>query len=188
MAFRKSPVKLAGQALWDYALRLLAQRPHSIGELRQKLARRSATPADTAEALEKLREYGLADDGKFSETFATARLQNQGFGKMRVLRDLRTKRVSAKVAEEAIGKVFASTDELVLAADFLQRKYRGKDLPTFLKEDKNLMSAYRRLRMAGFSSSSSMTVLRRYKNDLPEPDETESNESELNQADDSGLD
>ncbi len=182
MAFRKSPVKLAGQALWDYALRLMAQRPHSVGELRQKLARRAATPADTSEALEKLREYGMADDGKFSETFATARLQNQGFGKMRVLRDLRTKRVSAKVAEEAIGKVFASTDELALAADFLHRKYRGKDLSAFLQEDKNLMSAYRRLRLAGFSSSSCMTVLRRYKDNIPEPDESETDETELSGA------
>ncbi len=178
MPFRKSPVKLAGQALWDYALRLLALRPHSQGELRQKVARRAATPADTAEVLERLREYGMADDDKFSEMFATARLQNQGFGKMRVLRDLRTKRVSAKVAEEAIGKVFASTDELALVGDFLNRKYRGKDLSAFLQEDKNLMSAYRRLRLAGFASGSCMTVLRRYRNNIPEPDESEADETQ----------
>jgi regulatory protein len=45
---------------------------------------------------------------------------------------------------------------------FLKRKYRGKDLGPLLKEEKNLASAFRRLRYAGFSSSESIRVLKRY--------------------------
>ncbi len=172
MAFRRSPVKLDGEALWAYALRLLGQRPHSLGELRQKLGRRATQPSEVAAALEKLKEYGLADDSKFSEAFASARLQNQGFGKQRVLRDLQTKRVSSKVAGEAIAKVFEETNEIDLIRQFIQRKYRGKDLPSFLKEEKNVAGMYRRLRLAGFASAPCWTVLRDYKADLPEIDET----------------
>ncbi len=45
---------------------------------------------------------------------------------------------------------------------FLKRKYRGKDLGAFLKEEKNLAAAYRRLRYAGFSSGGSIRALKRY--------------------------
>lgn len=179
MAFRRSPAKLDGSALWDYALRLLAQRPHSLGELRQKLKRRAAEVSGVAATLDKLREYGLADDRQFSEAFASARLHNQGFGQQRILRDLRTKLVGGKTAEEAISKVYASTDESELIARYLDRKYRGKDLPAFLQDEKNLQSAYRRLRMAGFSSAGSISALRRYKADLPDaPDDEDPPEDE----------
>ena len=173
MAFRKSPKKLDANGLWEYSLKLLALRPHSAGELRQKLRLRAAEAADANAALDKLREYGLADDRLFSEAFATARLQNQGFGKMRVLRDLQTKRVGADTAAKAVSKVFENTSEAELIEQFLARKYRSKNLAAFLQEDKNLMSVYRRLRLAGFASAPSLTTLRRYKSDLPEIEEND---------------
>lgn len=176
MASRRAPKKLSADELWDYALRLLAGRPYSAGELRQKLSRRAVSPADVSAALNKLKEYGLADDVKFSETFAASRLQNEGFGRFRVLRDLRGRRVSATVAEQAVSKTFAGKDELDLVERFLARKYRGKDLHAFLQEEKNLASAYRRLRTAGFSSSASLGALKRHSNrvdDWSEPEEEE---------------
>lgn len=178
MAFRKSPVKLDGEGLWSYALRLLGQRPYSTGELRQRLARRASEPSAVTATMEKLHEYGMADDARFSETFAISRLQNQGFGKQRVLRDLRTKRVGAKTAEQAIAKVFAGTDETALIEQFLARKYRSQNLSEFLADDKNLQSAYRRLRIAGFASAPCLTVLRRFKADLPDAAE-EDNSADL---------
>ena len=112
--------------------------------------------------MEKLREYGLSDDRKFSEAFASARLANQGFGPFRVLRDLQAKQVASSVASQAVASAFASSDEHELATKFLLRKYRGKDLPAFLGEEKNLASAYRRLRTAGFSSRVVWAVLKQY--------------------------
>lgn len=176
MAFRSSPVKLDGEGLWTYALRVLARRPHSVGELRQKLLRRAADRTIAIATMEKLSEYGLVNDKHFSEAFASARLQNQGFGKQRVLRDLRTKQVVGKTAEDAIQKVFEDTDESTLIHQFLERKYRGKSLPVFLQEEKNLLGVYRRLRLAGFSSSLSLATLRQYKSDLPELEEHEETE------------
>ena len=168
-----NPRKLDANRLWEYALRALAQRAHSVAEIRQKLARRALSPDLIAPTLEKLREYGLADDEKFSQSFASARLENQGFGRGRVLRDLRAKRVGSKTAEEAVAKVFAETDEAELINQFLARRYRGKNLREHLQHEKNLASAYRRLRTAGFSSSGSLAALKRFKTDLPEWEETE---------------
>ena len=45
---------------------------------------------------------------------------------------------------------------------YLSRKFRGKDLASWLSDDKNLMAAYRRLRYAGFSGGNSIRVLKRY--------------------------
>ncbi|MBV9304246.1 MAG: regulatory protein RecX [Acidobacteriaceae bacterium] len=162
MAGRGKPKKLSGEDLWDYALRLLGKRAYSAGELKQKLALRSESPRDLAEVMSKLRQYGFADDTKFSEAFASSRLQREGFGRFRVLRDLRSKRVAGTVAEAAVEKTFAGTDESGLIQRFLDRKYRGKNLSEFLKEEKNLAAVYRRLRTAGFSGTNSLSVLKRY--------------------------
>jgi regulatory protein len=171
---KKAP--LDENSLWEYALRALRQRAHSSGEIKQKLAKRADSPNTLNAVMTKLREYGLADDHKFSEAFASARLQNRGFGRFRVLQDLRAKRVAPAVAEGAVNKTFAGTDEQQLIDQFLSRKYRAVDLKQFLQEDKNLASAYRRLRTAGFSSGGSLAALKRYSRqaeDWSEPEETE---------------
>jgi regulatory protein len=162
MAVRTKPKKLDGGALWEYALRVLGQRGYSANELKQKLSRRSESAADVTAVMGKLREYGFADDTKFSEAFASSRLRNRGFGRFRVLRDLRSKRVSGNVAEAAVEKTFAGTDERELIQRFLEHKYRAKNLEEFLREGKNLASVYRRLRTAGFSSGNSLAILKRY--------------------------
>jgi regulatory protein len=174
MQTRRAPRRLSPDALWDYALRLLAQRPYSAAELKHKLLPRADSAASAGSVINKLREYGLADDAKFSEAFASARLQNKGFGQIRVLHDLRAKRVSAAVAEKAIQKTFSGTEEADLARRYLERKYRGKNLPELLREEKQLAAAYRRLRTAGFSGRVALSVLKMYSakalewEDLPE--------------------
>jgi regulatory protein len=173
MAAPRKPKKLDAEQLWEYALRVLGQRAHSANEIRSKLLRRAEHAADVTAAMAKLREYGLADDTKFSEAFAASRLQNQGFGRFRVLRDLRSKRVDQSVAEAVVGKTFANTNEVELIQKYLDRKYRGKNLADFFKEQKNVASAYRRLRTAGFSSSGSLSVLNRYVRGLEFPDQSE---------------
>lgn len=158
----RKPVKLDDIGLWDYALRILSRKAYSAGEIRQKLSLRAAPGTNVPAVLTKLKEYGFADDEKFSETFAQSRLRNQGFGRARVLRDLQTKRVAPKVAQQAIEKTFEGTSEAELIDNFLARKYRTKDLPVFFKEEKNLAAAYRKLRLAGFTSTSTIAALKRH--------------------------
>lgn len=162
MAAPRRPKKLSGDALWEYALRALASRSHSTAELRRKLVRRAESVADVGATVTKLLEYKLLDDRKYSANFASSRLANEGFGRFRVLRDLHAKQVPQAVAQRAVAEIFEETDEQALAEGFLLRKYRGKDLPAFLGEPKNLASAYRRLRTAGFTSSVSFSTLKKF--------------------------
>ena len=176
MAARGKPKKLNSAELWDYSLKVLGQRAHSTSELRMKLLRRAETAEAVTETLAKLREYGYTDDKKFSEAFASSRLANQGVGGFRVLRELRSKRVAGAVASRAVEKIYAGTNEEQLIEAFLARKYRNRNLREFLQEEKNLASVYRRLRTAGFTSSGTMTILKRYAaavDDWNEPEEEE---------------
>ena len=101
----RGPIRLDASALWEYAVRALAGRAHSTGELREKLRRKSQTEADVDSVLARLKEYKYLDDRKYAETFASARLENQRFGRNRVLRDLRQRRVAPAVAERTVAKV-----------------------------------------------------------------------------------
>ncbi len=123
---------------------------------------RADAPASVTAVMEKLKEYNYTDDQKFSEAFASTRLQNQGFGRFRVLRDLQSKRVSSGVAQEAVSKVFEGSDETQLVDEYLARKYRSVVLHEFLQQDKNVASVFRRLRTAGFSASAALAALKRH--------------------------
>ncbi|HXN48027.1 MAG TPA: regulatory protein RecX [Bryobacteraceae bacterium] len=158
----RAPRRLNSEALWEYALRALAGRAHSAGDLRQKLERRAERAGDVAGILVRLKDCGYLDDKRYAEAVASWRLDSQGLGKARTLSDLRKKRVAPAVAEKAVAKVYSETDEVALVEAFLRRKYRSVALDVFLAEPKNLASAYRRLRVAGFSSGNSLRVLKRF--------------------------
>jgi regulatory protein len=161
MPFRK-PKPLDQDAMMSYALRALGGRAHSLGEIREKLQRRCLRAEDVDAVITRLKEAGYLNDQQFAQSFATARLENEGFGKMRVLRDLRQHRVAPKLAEQVVQKTFEASDEVQLIENFLARKYRGKSLRQFLSEEKNLASAFRRLQYAGFSAGNSIRVLKGY--------------------------
>ncbi|HEV8039854.1 MAG TPA: RecX family transcriptional regulator [Bryobacteraceae bacterium] len=177
MANRKSKL-LDAEALLNHALRLLGGRAYSMGELREKMRQRAERAESIDGVIAKLKEAGYLDDRKFAENYAAARLENQGFGKMRVLRDLRQRRVAPQLAEKVAEQTFQSTDEIELIEAFLKRKFRGKQLGPFLKDPKNLAAAFRRLRYAGFSSGASIRVLKRYSSQAEELDGLEMEEPE----------
>ena len=158
----KQPRKLAPEELYQYAVRLLGKRDYSKAEMKTKMLGRAVDPADVTAAMARLEEFSFVDDRRFASTFAQYRKESGGFGKARVLRDLAVKRVPDEVAKEMAEKAYEGTDEGQLVTDFLARKFRGKDLKVFLAEAKNLQSAYRRLRTAGFSSNVSIKVLKRF--------------------------
>jgi regulatory protein len=168
---RSKPAPLAFPELLEYAIRCVTGRAMSIGELRQRLVRRAAECDDIDRVIQHLKNAGALDDRVFAESYAAYRLQNQGFGKMRVLRDLRARRVAPQVAEQA---------EMELIEHYLERKFRGKNLAVFLAEEKNLASVFRKLRTAGFSAGNSIRALKKHSQ---KADELEGMESEAEEED-----
>jgi len=159
MVTPRPPKKLGPDRLWDYALRLLGHRGYSAIEMRLKLSVKAETVSVLNEVTAKLKEYGYLDDKKFAETFAANRRENDCLGKLRILRELRARRVPQAIAERAVNRVFATTDEQALATIYLERKFRGKNLSEYLHDEAKLASVFRRLRRAGFSSGATISVL-----------------------------
>jgi regulatory protein len=158
----RGPKKLDRDALWDYALRTLGSRALSTGEMRTRLLRRAESERDIADILARLKELGYLNDKRFAECFALARKENQGLGRMRVVRDLRARRVAPELAGKAADQAYEGSNETELIEAFLKRKFRGVDLADTLKIESKLASAFRKLRYAGFSAANSIRVLKSY--------------------------
>jgi len=161
MAFR-TPKPLDIEGLMGYAARALSVRGYTVSELKTRLKKRAARAEDVETVLGRLKDAGVVNDRRFAGTFAEWRRESQGMGKTRVLRDLMARRVAPAVAKEAVEAAFEGVDETVMIEAFLKRKYRGKDLGALLQEQKELASAFRKLRGGGFSTGNSIRVLKRY--------------------------
>jgi regulatory protein len=150
------------EPLWDFALKVLAARAHSSGELRRKLLLKASDPGDIEGVIERLRDHGYLNDRRYAESFAAARLSNEKFGRMRVIQDLRRRRVSPPVAEAAVGEVYENVNEEALIEDWVRRKYRLAEREGLFQNDKDLSGAYRRLARAGFRTGDILRVLKRF--------------------------
>ena len=165
-------------ALLAYAVKLLAGRAHSTGQLREKLRRRAQQASAVDIVLARMKEHGYLDDQKFAENFASARLANDKLGKARVAHDLRRRRVAQSLAERTVRKVYQDVNEESLIEEWVRRKYRLTPREGLFQEDKDMAAAYRRLLRAGFRSGEILRVLKRFARnpDLLEaftpPDET----------------
>jgi regulatory protein len=172
MSFQK-PKTLDREALMEYAGRALAARAQSVSELRTRLKRRAQRVEDVDAVIAYLKESGYANDQRFAGSFADWRLENQGMGKARVMRDLLARRVAPAVAKTAVEAAYKNSDEGALIEGFLTRKYRGKNLGVLLRDPKQLAGAYRRLLTAGFSGGASIRILKRYAAEAEQLEEME---------------
>ncbi len=158
----KRPRQLSSDELFAYAVKKLGRRAASVGEIRSSLAARAHDPVDVEGVLQRLKDYGYLNDQRFAESFASARLENEGFGQSRVLRDLRQHRVAPDLAERTVAEMYSGKDELALIEQFIRRKYRSAAREGLFESDKELAAAFRRLVRAGFSSANSIGVLKRF--------------------------
>ena len=154
--------QLPADELFAYAVKKLSGRAASTGEIRTALAARALEPRDVVGVLARLKDYDYLNDSRFAESFASARLENEGFGQARVVRDLRRRRVAPELAERTASKLYQGKDECALIEAFVRRKYRSVERQGLFENDKDMASAYGRLMRAGFSSANSVRVLRRF--------------------------
>lgn len=170
--------KLNAERLWEYALRNLGGRACSTGELRQKLRVKCESAEDVDTTISRLKDSGYLDDRRFAEHFASARLENQKMGKMRVLRDLQRRRVAPALATLAVQKTYQDIDETQLIEDFIRRRLRQRNA---FQEDKDFMSAYGKLLRAGFQSGAVIKTLKKFAKNPELLDNLEPPESSLDE-------
>lgn len=104
--------------------RLLALRPHSIGELRSKLRRRGFEDEPVAAMVKKYRQRGLLDDAHVAATLVRLSLERKPAGKSYLVALLRRKLIDRDLAEQTVELALADRDENELAYEALSRRRR----------------------------------------------------------------
>ncbi|MEM6817305.1 MAG: regulatory protein RecX [Pseudomonadota bacterium] len=107
------------------AMDALARREHGFDELVDKLCDRGFEPEVVVAELSRLREEGLQSDRRFAEAFVSSRFR-QGKGPQRIRAELRAKRLSDGLVDEALRE--SEFDWGALARDVRVRKY-GEAVP-----------------------------------------------------------
>ena len=131
------------------AVKLLAAKPRSVAELRERLLEKEwATEEAVEAALAKLGEYGYLDDGRFAFGFASYRVRQKPVGRQRLARDLQMKKVPRETAEEALALVYAETPEEELIDRAIEKRTRLRGRPSTRQDTKSLFDHLLRL---GFS-------------------------------------
>ncbi|MFN2454776.1 MAG: regulatory protein RecX [Pyrinomonadaceae bacterium] len=121
------------------AINLLAAKPRSVNEMRERLLEKEWTNEETVEAvIAKLKEYGYVDDERFAYGFASSRVRQKPLGRGRLLRDLQMKKVDRETASEAIRQVFEETPEEDLIDRAIGKRVRLRGLPQTRAETKSL--------------------------------------------------
>lgn len=123
----------------ERAVKLLAAKPRSVGELRERLLEKEWTNAEAVDAaIAKLSEYGYLDDERFAESFAASRVRQKPVGRTRLARDLRMKKIPRDTAEAALDTVFTATPEDELIDEAIARRVRLRGRPQTREETKRL--------------------------------------------------
>jgi regulatory protein len=121
------------------AVKLLAAKPRSVAELRERLAEKETATEEAIDyAIKKLTEYGYLDDEQFALGFAQSRVRQKPVGRTRLARDLKTKKLDKETAERALEKVFEETPEDKLIDEAIARRTRLRGRPTTRQETKSL--------------------------------------------------
>jgi regulatory protein len=129
----------ARERTFQRAVKLLAAKPRSVAELRERLLEKQWTTPEIVEAvLLKLGEYGYLNDERYAFGYASYRVRQRPMGRQRLQRDLQLKKVDRETADEALRLVFEETPEEELIDRAIEKRTRLRGLPATRAEAKSL--------------------------------------------------
>ena len=124
---------------FERAVKLLAAKPRSVAELRERLLRgKGANEAVVNTVISRLQEYGYLDDERFAFSYASFKVKQRPVGRRRLERDLKFKKVETDVANEALELVYAETSEEQLIDQAIAKRLRIRGRPKNRAEAKSL--------------------------------------------------
>ena len=133
----------------DRAVRLLAAKPRSISELRERLLEKLWTDDTIVDAvIEKLKEYEYLDDVQYARDLAASKLRQKPQGRRSLQQNLSQKKLDKETLDAAIDAAFEKLPESDLIDTAIERRVRLRGQPTTRDEIKKL---YDHLLRRGFS-------------------------------------
>jgi regulatory protein len=136
-------VEAAQLKVYDRAMNMLAFRARSASELSRALVRKGEEKLHVENAIQRLKEQGLLDDGAFAQSFTRAKVLGASQSRRRVQQQLARKGVARDVTDAAIDVVFE--EEGVDAQAIVEAAARKK-----MRSLRSLEPAVRRRRLYAF--------------------------------------
>src|ERR1700756_1230112 len=148
--------------LYEYAVGALGRRMRTVAELKRLLRQKVETETEFGQTLveliiRKLKDQGYLNDAKYAVAFSSLRRDNEKFGRMRVVTDLKVKGVHGDVIDTAVSAAYDEVNEEKQARAYLKRKRLVK--PTDQKQSARI---FRQLVRAGFGSKTIFFILKQW--------------------------
>ena len=124
---------------FERAVKLLAAKPRSVAELRERLLRGKNIDEEVVETvISRLREYGYLNDERLAFSYASYKVKQKPVGRRRLERDLKLKKIENSVANEALEMVYTETSEEQLIEEAIAKRVRLRGKPKNRAEAKSL--------------------------------------------------
>jgi len=144
----KDPVRSRERTM-NRAVKLLAAKPRSVRELRERLLEKLWTDEAIVDAvIEKLREYKYLDDEQYARDVAVSKLRQKPQGKRRLQQTMSQKKLDKETVETAIRDAFEKLPEDGLIDAAIEKRLRLKGKPATREDMKKF---YDHLLRQGFS-------------------------------------
>ncbi|MGH9949096.1 MAG: regulatory protein RecX [Pyrinomonadaceae bacterium] len=128
------------------AVKLLAAKPRSVRELRERLLEKLWTNGEIVDAvIEKLEEYKYLDDEQFARDVAISKLRQKPQGKRRLQQAMARKKLDKESVESAIRDAFEKIPESELIDLAIEKKFRLKGKPETREDTKKFYDHLLRL-------------------------------------------
>jgi regulatory protein len=130
-------VEKARERTMNRAVKLLAAKPRSVGELRERLLEKNWTnEAIVDRVIAKLEEYKYLDDQQFAADLASSKLRQRPQGKRKLLQSMSRKKLSKENVDAAIKSAFERLPETELIDKAIEKRLRIKGKPETLEDKK----------------------------------------------------
>src|SRR5664279_4397053 len=159
MAFKRTEKIYDEAMLYEYAVGALGRKMRTVAELKRLMRERVKTQYDGQLLVEvviaKLKEQKYLNDTNYAESYSRFRKENEKFGRLRVVQDLKAKGVHDDIIEKTVGAAYQDIDEEQLAREYLQRKRISKPVT-----QRDAAKIFRGLMRAGFASRVIFRILK----------------------------
>ena len=162
MSFPRPRKTESEDELYQYAVGALGRRMRSTAELKRLLRRRVEAETEYGQTLielviRRLKDRGYLNDAKYAAAYSSFRRDNERFGRMRVITDLKTKGVHGEVIEKAIADTYDEVNDEKQAREYLRRKRLVKP-----RDQKHAARVFRQLLRAGFGFKTIFVILKKW--------------------------
>ena len=161
MAFSRRKTAYDEAALYEYAVGALARQMRSVAELKRLLRRRLTGQGDAETLVEavilRLKDQHYLNDTKYATAYSGYRRENEKFGRLRVISDLKNKGVHGDIIEKTVSEAYAGVNEEKLARQFLARKRVRKPA-----DNGQAAKIFRALARAGFTIGVIVAILKKW--------------------------